>query len=83
MGNQLTITDDSTTIDLHSTGGVRSTGTIDDCQGSVPGLIGRVLRDRYVLVDQLGSGGKGSVFKARSSRRPTVRGDQDPAYRDR
>jgi serine/threonine protein kinase len=31
---------------------------------SSPGEIGRVLRDRYVLVDQLGGSGKGTVFKA-------------------
>lgn len=31
---------------------------------SSPGEIGRVLRDRYVLVDQLGGSGKGTIFKA-------------------
>jgi serine/threonine protein kinase len=30
-----------------------------------PGEIGHVLRDRYVLVDRLGSGDKGTIFKAR------------------
>ena len=31
---------------------------------SSPGELGRVLRDRYVLVERLGDGGKGMVFKA-------------------
>jgi serine/threonine protein kinase len=31
---------------------------------SLPAEIGRVLRDRYVLLDRLGGGGKGTVFKA-------------------
>ena len=36
----------------------------DDRPPSSPGEIGRVLRDRYVLVERLGSGGRGTVFKA-------------------
>jgi len=64
MRHQLTIADDSTTIDLQTTGGERPTVWIDDQPQDSLSEIGRVLRDRYVLVDRLGSGGKGSVFKA-------------------
>ena len=64
MGHQLTIADDSTTIDLQTAAGERPSVSIDDQPPSLPSEIGRVLRDRYVLVDRLGSGGKGSVFKA-------------------
>jgi serine/threonine protein kinase len=68
MERQLTIADDTTidlltiaddTIDLQ-----RPSVAIDDQPARLLGEIGRVLRDRYVLVDRLGSGGKGSVFKA-------------------
>jgi serine/threonine protein kinase len=76
MGNQLTIPDESTTIDLQGTEDLRSSGAIDDALGSVPDLIGRVLRDRYVLVERLGSGGKGSVFKARDRFRASLPEDQ-------
>ena len=61
MGHELMIADD-TTIDLQTAGGERPAVWIDD--QSQPSEIGRVLRDRYVLVERLGSGGKGSVFKA-------------------
>jgi serine/threonine protein kinase len=64
MGRQLTIADDSMTIDLRTATGGRPSFLIDDPTSSSPGEIGRVLRDRYVLVERLGSGGKGSVFKA-------------------
>ena len=64
MGHQLTIADDSTTIDLHTAADERASVSIDDQPLSSPGEIGRVLRDRYVLVELLGSGGKGLVFKA-------------------
>jgi serine/threonine protein kinase len=64
MGHQLTSADDSTTIDLQTAAGERPSVSIDDQPPSLPREIGRVLRDRYVLVDRLGSGGKGSVFKA-------------------
>jgi serine/threonine protein kinase len=60
----LTIADDSTTIELPTAAGERRSVSIDDEPSPSPGEIGRVLRDRYVLVDRLGSGGKGSVFKA-------------------
>jgi serine/threonine protein kinase len=61
---QLSIADDSMTIDLQKFAvGLRSV-SIDDQPLSSPAEIGRVLRDRYVLVERLGSGGKGSVFKA-------------------
>jgi serine/threonine protein kinase len=71
-GHPLTTADDSTTIDLQTGTGVaartagseRLTFSIDDQPPSSPSEIGRVLRDRYVLVDRLGSGGKGTVFKA-------------------
>jgi serine/threonine protein kinase len=61
MGHQLTNADDSMTIDLQTAAGERPSGPLDD---QTPALIGRVLRDRYVLVERLGSGGNGSVFKA-------------------
>jgi serine/threonine protein kinase len=64
MGHQLTIADDSMTIDLQSAAGGRPSVSTDDRPFSSPSEIGRVLRDRYVLIDRLGSGGKGSVFKA-------------------
>ncbi len=60
----MTIADDSTTIDLQIAAGERPSVSIDDQPASSPGEIGRVLRDRYVLVDRLGSGGNGTVFKA-------------------
>jgi serine/threonine protein kinase len=63
-GHQLTIADDSTTVDLQTAAGRRPSVSIDDQPPSPPSEIGRVLRDRYVLVDRLGSGGKGTVFKA-------------------
>jgi serine/threonine protein kinase len=56
--HQLTIVD-HTTIDLQ-----RPSMSTDDQSPSLPIEIGRVLRDRYVLVERLGSGGKGSVYKA-------------------
>jgi serine/threonine protein kinase len=64
LGQQLSISDDSMTIDLQRAAGQRPSFWIDDPFLSSPGEIGRVLRDRYVLVERLGSGGKGSVFKA-------------------
>jgi serine/threonine protein kinase len=64
----LTIADDTTTIDLPTGAGSgepeRAAILTDDQAPASPGEIGRVLRDRYVLVGRLGSGGKGSVFKA-------------------
>jgi serine/threonine protein kinase len=63
-GQQLTIADDSTTIDLPTDASGRPAVWTVDQPPSSPGEIGRVLRDRYVLVDRLGSGGKGSVFRA-------------------
>jgi serine/threonine protein kinase len=63
MRHPLTIADDSMTVDLH-TAGKRPFVSIDDQPPSSRIELGRVLRDRYVLVDRLGSGGKGSVFKA-------------------
>ena len=64
MGYHLTIADDNTTVDLQANAGERSTDSIDDQTHSSPGEIGRVLRNRYVLEGRLGSGGKGTVFKA-------------------
>jgi serine/threonine protein kinase len=64
MRHELTIADDSMTIDLQRAAGKRRSVSIDDEPLSSPIELGRVLRDRYVLVDRLGSGGKGSVFKA-------------------
>jgi len=59
-----TIADDSTTIDLPTVASGRPYASTDDQTPCSPSEIGRVLRDRYVLVDRLGSGGKGSVFRA-------------------
>jgi serine/threonine protein kinase len=55
----LTSADENTTIDMPTRAG-------ESLWASTEHLIqiGRVLRERYVLVDRLGSGGKGSVFKA-------------------
>jgi serine/threonine protein kinase len=64
MGHQLTTADDSTTIDLANAEGERLRALAETQASSLTREIGRVLRDRYVLVDRLGSGGKGSVFKA-------------------
>jgi serine/threonine protein kinase len=72
MGRQLTIAEDSTTIDLETTGGLHAAVSIDDLHHPSTGEIGPVLRDRYVLVDRLGSGGKGSVFKALDRYRTTL-----------
>jgi serine/threonine protein kinase len=63
VGHQLTIADDSMTIDPQTPAAERPSVSIDD-QFPSPGEIGRVLRNRYVLVDRLGSGSKGSVYKA-------------------
>ena len=64
MGHELTIAADSTTIELQTPAGERPVVSIGDQSEFRRCEIGRVLRDRYVLVDRLGSGGKGSVFKA-------------------
>jgi serine/threonine protein kinase len=64
MGHELITADDNTTIDLQTAAGERPAVWIDDQPQDSLSEIGRVLRDRYVLVDRLGSGGKGSVFKA-------------------
>jgi serine/threonine protein kinase len=64
MRHELTIADDSMTVDLYTAAAKRSV-SIDDQSPSSRVELGCVLRDRYVLVDRLGSGGKGSVFKAR------------------
>jgi serine/threonine protein kinase len=52
------------TIDLQRAAGKPPSFSIEDQPPSPRIELGRVLRDRYVLVDRLGSGGKGSVFKA-------------------
>ena len=51
-------------MDLQTGAGGRPSDSIDDQPPSSPNEIGRVLRDRYILVDRLGSGTKGSVYKA-------------------
>jgi serine/threonine protein kinase len=60
--------DNGTTVDLQTgagaAAGYHSPVSNDDEPPYSPGKIGRVLRDRYVLVERLGSGGKGTVFKA-------------------
>jgi eukaryotic-like serine/threonine-protein kinase len=64
MGHPLAIVDDNTTVDLQAAAEERKSISTGDGPVS-PIEIGRVLRERYVLVDRLGSGGRGSVFKAR------------------
>jgi serine/threonine protein kinase len=79
-GDELTIADDSLTVDLQTAAGAAADATTGATAGAAAGgrapvssiepprgssiELGRVLRDRYVLVDRLGSGGKGTVFKA-------------------
>jgi serine/threonine protein kinase len=71
IGQRLTSAEDGNTVDLHTATGELHTATgkrppvpADKPSASSQGDIGRVLRDRYVLVEHLGQGGKGSVFKA-------------------
>jgi serine/threonine protein kinase len=63
-GQQLTIADHSTTIDVPIAASGHPPASTDAQTPSSLSEIGRVLRDRYVLLDRLGSGGKGSVFRA-------------------
>jgi len=76
MGHPLTSADDSQTVDVQTAAGERPTGLINAQTPSELSDIGRVLRDRYVLVHRLGSGGKGSVFKALDRYRANLPEDQ-------
>jgi serine/threonine protein kinase len=76
MRHQPPIADDSMTIDLQTAAGKRPSVSIDDQPASSRVELGRVLRDRYVLVDRLGSGGKGSVYKALDRYRASLPEDQ-------
>jgi serine/threonine protein kinase len=76
MRHEVTIADESMTVDLQTAAGKRPSDSIDDQPPISPIKIGRVLRDRYVLVERLGSGGKGSVFKALDRYRASLPEDQ-------
>jgi serine/threonine protein kinase len=65
MGQPLAIVDENMTVDLQAAADEHPSASIKEGPPVSPIEIGRVLRERYVLVDRLGSGGRGSVFKAR------------------
>jgi serine/threonine protein kinase len=52
---------DGATVDLHRDSGMPWS---PDADSAVSMEIGRVLRDRYVIQERLGAGGRGTVFKA-------------------
>jgi len=52
---------EETTVELNRASGLTQ---IPDADAVVSPGIGRVLRDRYVLEERLGSGGRGTVFRA-------------------
>lgn len=52
---------DGATVDLHRHSGMPRS---PDADSGVSMEIGRVLRDRYVIQERLGSGGRGTVFRA-------------------
>jgi serine/threonine protein kinase len=72
MGHPLAIVDDNMTVDLQAAADEHSSASTNVGPPVSPIEIGRVLRDRYVLVDRLGSGGRGSVFKARDLYRASL-----------
>jgi serine/threonine protein kinase len=56
--------DENPTVELQAAAGERAPVSVVEKTLSSPIELGRVLRDRYVLIHRLGSGGKGEVFKA-------------------
>ena len=56
---------DGVTLDLSANGDLGRNGAVTDRHAILPQVeIGRVLRDRYEIQQRLGTGGKGTVFKA-------------------
>jgi serine/threonine protein kinase len=53
---------DGVTVELHPSAGRSWVSTDLDAAGAIS--IGRVLRERYVILERLGIGGKGTVFRA-------------------
>jgi serine/threonine protein kinase len=64
VGRELATAHYGTTIDLEESSAPHSPTPEDHDSRSSTVEIGRVLRDRYVLEQRLGSGGMGTVFKA-------------------
>src|SRR5260221_601924 len=57
-------TDGSIVIDLQANWAAPSSDADDECRTAPPVRVGCVIRDRYVLEERVGIGGKGTVFKA-------------------
>ena len=56
---------DGVTVDLSAIGDLSRNGAANDRRSILPRVeVGRVLRDRYEIQQRLGTGGKGTVFKA-------------------
>jgi serine/threonine protein kinase len=61
------------TVDLHPSAGRAVSADLDGA-GSIS--VGRVLRERYVILERLGTGGKGTVFRALDRYRTSLLGSQ-------
>jgi serine/threonine protein kinase len=64
MADDAPALNDSPTVELNVGEPTQSLSPVGDPPVATPVEIGRVLRDRYVIERRLGSGGKGTVFKA-------------------